>query len=477
MSALLDSLGQGFFVFDQDGLCHDFSSKACETVLEGRPNKRPVWDVLKLPENKVDGFKKWLMTIYAEMLPFEDLACLGPPTFPHSGDKHIQLEYFPLLNEGKIEGIVVVASDVTSLLQARKEAETERENAKLIINLISKKQQISRFVNETRLVLKDLERALAPAPAAWDSEEIFRALHTVKGGCASFNLLATTKVTHEAENLLSRYKDDPSADAAARLREQCVLVDQEFQRFLTETTAILGPAAFSSERFIEMPVAELRRLCSTLSHWTKGGELADGLLRRYIMEPVGSFFEPYADVIQSVAEAEGKKVLPHEMKNADLGVVPEVYSSLFATLVHAYRNAVDHGIESPSVREERGKKPEGKISTSFSRESSHLVIRITDDGNGIDPAKIRARLTSRGIAHEHETDEQVVQHVFDSSFSTRDQITETSGRGVGMDAIKIVAENMGGKCVVQTKLGQGTVLTVTVPWSEDAPLETGLKAA
>jgi two-component system chemotaxis sensor kinase CheA len=98
MAALLDSLHQGFFIFDQAGTCLDVSSKACETTIECQPAGKKIWDVLKLEEREHVGFQRWMTTLFAEMLPFEDLSPLGPQKFPHSELKHIKLEYYPIKN-------------------------------------------------------------------------------------------------------------------------------------------------------------------------------------------------------------------------------------------------------------------------------------------------------------------------------------------------------------------------------------------
>ncbi|HRO66710.1 MAG TPA: ATP-binding protein, partial [Pseudobdellovibrionaceae bacterium] len=211
--------------------------------------------------------------------------------------------------------------------------------------------------------------------------------------------------------------------------------------------------------------------------WAKGQSLAESLRRRYLMEPAASFFEPYNDVMARVAEVEGKSVSPIVFKNGSLPLLPEAYSHLFATFVHAFRNAIDHGLEHPSVRAERGKPESGKVEVSFERLEDKLRIQVVDDGAGIDPLKIRTRLEGRGFEHQHESDEQVIQHVFDSSFSTREQVSETSGRGVGMDAIKTAAEALGGTAHVTSKVGQGTCLTVEVPWIEDLKSEAYPKIA
>jgi two-component system chemotaxis sensor kinase CheA len=98
-----------------------------------------------------------------------------------------------------------------------------------------------------------------------------------------------------------------------------------------------------------------------------------------------------------------------------------------------------------------------------------LRISLHDDGGGVDPQKIRTRLASKGIATDQETDDQVIQHLFDSQFTTKDRITETSGRGVGLDAIKYEALQLGGKLWIESTLGAGSTLIVEVPYLTKMP--------
>lgn len=473
MTALFDSLGQGFFVFDREGRCLDFSSKACESVLEGRPNNRMVWDVLKLPSNQVEGFKKWTLTLFAEMLPFEDLAPLGPPSYPHGENRHIQLEYFPLMGETGMDGVVVVASDVTSLVEARREAAIEKENAKLILNLVNKRAQVLRFVRETRGLVGEMLSLMATPAKSWDHDHLFRLFHTIKGGSASFNVQACAHEAHEAESLLAAHRkksaDDQDLEASAeRLRAAGLAIHREFENFVQETTSIVGPSALSEERFVEMAVREVRDLCQKLELWSKGRPLADDLRQRYLFEPLASLLEPYNDVLQRVAESEGKEIAPLLIDGGELRANTDIYGPLCSSFVHAFRNAADHGIETPDLRESAGKPRQGHVHLSITKAQDRLRFIIRDDGGGISAERIRAKLARQGRDVSNETDQQVIQHVFDASFSTRDQVSATSGRGVGMDAIKTEAEKLGGVCLVESIPGAGTTFIIDVPWLIDA---------
>lgn len=473
MKALLDSLSQGFFIFDKNGTCLNVSSRACENNLETKPDGQMIWDVLKLAEKQVEGFKKWSATLFSEMLPFEDLAPLGPATFPHSQGKQISLEYFPLRNQDQqIEGVVVVSSDITSLVEARRQAESEKQYAKLIIHLIRNRNEMGRFIRESQTLFKELHQQMSVRPDSWSRDAIFRCLHTLKGGAALFSVQKMAEACHFAETRLTEYRDNPDDIHADLLKSQCQAVEMQFRKFLEETREILGNSILSEERLLEVPISSLNQLLKSLQGIPHAENVAKGVLGPWLFEPAKYFFEPYKDVAKRVAEKEGKMLRGIFFRNDMIPIVPEIYGPLFATFVHAFRNAVDHGIETPDLRSKAGKPEGGEISLSFVRKdlpSPMLKITLQDDGSGIDPRKIRMKLQERGLDTTKETDQQVIQHIFDSQFSTKDTLTEISGRGVGMDAIQQEVHKLGGKAWVESRLGQGTTLQVEVPYLTEVP--------
>lgn len=482
MSALLDSLGQGFFIFKADGQIMDVSSKACDATVECRPDGKFIWDVLKLPENKIEGFKKWMQTLFMEMLPFEDLSPLGPTEYPHSENRNISLEYHPLRTaEGSMEGVVVVASDITSLVEAQKQAETQKEHAKLIINLIKSKREIQRFIYESQDLLSSLRDEVTKDTGPYNLEGVFRWLHTLKGGAALFSVKSVADRCHEAETLLSEVKSEWSQAGFIALRGKCFEIEDQFSRFIEETREILGTSALSAERQIEVAISKLNDIARKVGALPNGGTLAQELLLELAMEPVAQHLEPYSEVINRVAESEQKMVAPLQINNGKIMVIPEIYSGMLATLVHAFRNAVDHGIETPDVRVANNKPAEGKIIVDVKihavNDRPYLQIKIADDGAGIDPAKVRAKLAKKNIDVSKESDEEIIQHIFDSEFSTRDQVTAISGRGVGMDAIKVAAEELSGRVWVTSKVGQGSSIYIEVPYMTEVPANKTLRAA
>ena len=152
------------------------------------------------------------------------------------------------------------------------------------------------------------------------------------------------------------------------------------------------------------------------------------------------------------------------------------YKPLISSLIHAFRNAVDHGIESNAERKRAKKKHEGKIEVHFKtktiNEKKWILIKIEDDGRGIDPDIIGPLAVEKGVLEEKElkklNGEETIQLVMAAGFSSKEEATDMSGRGVGLDAIKFEAERLKGKAWVESELGKGTKLYVEVPLIQEA---------
>ena len=133
--------------------------------------------------------------------------------------------------------------------------------------------------------------------------------------------------------------------------------------------------------------------------------------------------------------------------------------------MHIIRNAVDHGIENPEDRVASGKNEAGIVELMAFHEGSNLVIQVTDDGKGIDPEVIRKKAIQKGVMRESDqmSDQQIIQLIFHAGFSTKDQVSEVSGRGVGMDVVKTNIENLGGDVKLMSKLGEGSSFKIVLP--------------
>jgi two-component system chemotaxis sensor kinase CheA len=190
-------------------------------------------------------------------------------------------------------------------------------------------------------------------------------------------------------------------------------------------------------------------------------DLYDNVMRSR-MVPVGPTFRRHLRTVRDLARATGKQVqlvLEGEETEVDMSVV----EALSDPLVHMIRNAIDHGIELPETRVAAGKSAIGTITLRASHDRGEIVLRIADDGAGMQRDRIRALAAKAGLQPETMSDRELVDLVFRPGFSTADAVTGTSGRGVGMDVVRRNIEKVRGQIVIETTEGKGTVVSVRLP--------------
>jgi two-component system chemotaxis sensor kinase CheA len=182
------------------------------------------------------------------------------------------------------------------------------------------------------------------------------------------------------------------------------------------------------------------------------------------MTPVGEVFERFPRLLRDLSRDLGKQIRL-DIEGQDIELDRSILDEIGEPLVHLIRNAADHGIEPPAERERAGKPAQGRILLSAARERNTVAIRVTDDGRGIDRARILAKARRDGAAPETETltDDLLVRVLARPGFSTAEQVSGVSGRGVGVDVAMTRVRALGGTLEVRSELGQGSTFLIRVP--------------
>jgi len=184
------------------------------------------------------------------------------------------------------------------------------------------------------------------------------------------------------------------------------------------------------------------------------------------MTEVRSVFRRFPRMVRDIAKEKDKKV-NFEMEGEDIELDRTILERITDPLVHLLRNAIDHGIEPVEERKEKGKPEEGKIKLSASQKEENVVIEVSDDGRGLDKEKIKEKAMERGLLDEEKIEEipeeDLYMFVFNSHFSTKDEVTEVSGRGVGMEVVKETMDSLGGDFKITSEKDEGTTVKLTLP--------------
>jgi two-component system, chemotaxis family, sensor kinase CheA len=184
--------------------------------------------------------------------------------------------------------------------------------------------------------------------------------------------------------------------------------------------------------------------------------------------PLRSVLQRLPRVVREMAATLGKPVrleIEGEATEADKTIV----EMLFEPLLHIVRNAIDHGVESPAIRAQRGKPAEATVRVRASRQADQVLVEVSDDGGGIDLDRVRLVAAQRGVVTDETlrtmTETDLIDLVFAPGFSTAAKITELSGRGVGLDTVRTAVERIGGRVAIESRAGLGTTVRFSLPFS------------
>ncbi len=196
-------------------------------------------------------------------------------------------------------------------------------------------------------------------------------------------------------------------------------------------------------------------------------QLADHVAEARLV-PLATVFEAFPRAARELAHAQSKRI-ELEVENTNAGVDRSMVSDVRDALVHLIRNAVDHGIETPDLRQTLGKSDVGRVVLRARADGDMLAVEVEDDGRGIDPNRLRQVAVERRLLTDSQaaalSEREAMELIFRNGFSTREEVSEVSGRGVGMDVVKRKVESLGGSVAVTSRIGRSTHITLRLPQS------------
>ncbi|WP_086931374.1 chemotaxis protein CheA [Agarilytica rhodophyticola] len=214
---------------------------------------------------------------------------------------------------------------------------------------------------------------------------------------------------------------------------------------------------------LESPDEPMQKAVANLDVVT--GDLQSAVMKTR-MQPIKKVFGRFPRVVRDLAR-NLKKEISLELQGEETDLDKNLVEALADPLVHLVRNSVDHGIELPTIREEKGKPREGKVVLAAEQEGDHILLSITDDGAGMDPDALRNKAVEKGVldsdAAARLTDVEAYNLIFAPGFSTKTEISDVSGRGVGMDVVKTKITQLNGSIEISSKIGEGTRFVIKVP--------------
>lgn len=458
ITAMINSLDQGLFVFDKTKKCLDIFTRACESMFKKNPKDLEVPTLLGLDNAGVEGFEKWSNVMFSNMMPFEAAKGLGPKNVVRSsyGEddfQFISLDYYPMKDsEDQLENVVCVATDRTAEVEAEERFKEKDAYVSMILNIIKNKKAFYEFLDEMNQMLDKL----SDFSQHEDLENIAMIVfHSMNGGFANYSISHLVKVARASETKIKSFIGN-----RAEFENLLVELIDEFKVERDQMLVEIESQLADSKNKFEIDKAELKELKERIAD----GEDAKQLYHEYFeLEKVSSIFDPYAQLVEQISEKINKPMTPLLVIGGDLRIDTSKIKEFSSSLVHLFRNCMDHGIEETSKRVEIGKPEEGSITITCKKDDNNLLIGIQDDGAGINVTKIREVLDKKGIDHSNLSDKEAMMYIFKPDFSTAEKLTELSGRGVGMSAIDQAVKSMGGQLDLISQEGKGSKFIFAIP--------------
>lgn len=328
-------------------------------------------------------------------------------------------------------------------------------------------------VNSVRARLQEIGELLQAKPIVKGAGEI--AFHFVVATNADETVLKSFEadgLVFEAaseETVQKTKESQPAPTGHVGAPASVVRVDLDR---LDELMRIIGELVISRTR-LEDQVTDLKRVTppavwrplqeTSVSMGRQLRDLRESVMRVRLVQ-IGEIFERMTFVVRDLARENGKKIIV-QLSGGETEIDKFLVERMMDPFMHLVRNAVSHGIETVAEREAQGKRSEGLLSLNATTAGEKIVIKIADDGRGIDRPVVLARAKARGLSHaDSEIDDAaLLDLICTAGFSTREDADRESGRGVGMDVVKRAIEELGGRLSLATKRGEGTTFTIELP--------------
>ncbi len=468
---LLDNTGQGFFSFGPDYVINDEYSKACEAFFQHEIQGRDALDLMVAEKKeKVKELMDLLFDGVGDLKLLEDL--LPGELDLHGRILDMDYRFIKATSKEISDKMMVILTDVTQERQLARQLEKDERINELIVRIARDKDGFIQFVQETDNFLIQTVDDLKKNGGPLDSNTLLRQFHTLKGGSASFGLFDFSEKAHELEDQILEASKEEKLDDATLIKEICEQINSMIYVLRNSLDHVQDIVTWeeidqSRSRVYRIPKEKLERLEQLVD---QKGKLTvteiKSLIEEMKKQPIKPVLKKYATSASKLADKLGKQV-SIITRGTDVEVPFDRLNPLFDTLVHLVRNSVDHGLEDPDTRKMLGKPEEGSLIIEAKQENSKYKLLISDDGSGIDPGKIKKIAIEKGLITDSQsqdlTDDDSVKLIFKPGFSTADSVSNISGRGVGLDAVKTVLKDLGGSISIRTAIDKGTSFVLSIP--------------
>ena len=477
IQAMLENMPQGVLTVLPGGVIHPEYSAYMETIFDtkdiaGKTLMDLVFTNTSLGSDALSTVEVAVGSVIGEdSMNYEFNSHLLVTEFDKTmsnGDvKSLELSWSPITDDNDtVEKLMLCVRDVTELKRLASEAGAQKRELEIIGEILGVSQEkFGEFIDSAKKFVAENTEILQKTPQK-DMDAVgllFRNMHTIKGNARTYGLLNMTNTVHETEQVYDELRKDPEKvweqeSMLAQLAEVDALLD-EYHKINDVKLGRKGPGRRGSvEKFLMVEKDQVTRALELIKAAKAADAQAmanalhevDQTLSLIGTEKIDHVLAGILESMPSLAKELGKE--PPKISIEDHGIVvrTQIVGLLKNVFTHVFRNSMDHGLETADVREAAGKSAAGHIRLNLSIKDGRLQFKLGDDGRGLAVAKIRQKAIDNGLipADGNTPPEEIAQLIFASGFSTAEKVTEVSGRGVGMDAVKGFLQREGGDVAI-----------------------------
>lgn len=443
MRRVLDNVGQGFLTLNRECQMSRERSRILETWFGKAPESGSFIDYLaQLDAQAAAWFQLGWEAVVEDVLPIEVTLDQLPKRLALGG-RHFELEYRPILSaEGKLERTLLVLSDVTVVLERERAEADERELTRLFSRIVADRAGCLEFFAEAQSLVDQI-RATASEP-----DRVKRSLHTLKGNTAIYGIDSVARLCHRLETSL--------ADSGTLSETEVAELVRRWAELAQKAKALMGGATGK----LEIDELDYQHVLEVIEGHAPHAEI-QSLIRAWRLESTETRLRRVAEQAEGLAVRLEKAPIEVEIESNQLRLKPEQWSEFWAAASHVIRNSVDHGLETAEERARSNKPTRGKLCFKTILNERQFSIEFADDGRGVDWGRVAEKAKARGLASSTHSD--LVEALFTDGLSTRDAVTEHSGRGVGLSAVRAACHKLGGKVEVESKANKGSLFRFIWP--------------
>jgi two-component system chemotaxis sensor kinase CheA len=443
MRLVLDNVGQGFITLDIEGRMSDEHSKIVDEWFGVPDGAMTFWDyVSRIDPVKGQWFQLGWSSLREDILPL----ALYLDQLPHVVEKEgqtFELAYRPIMRDDQMDKTIVVITDVTSRVERERAEQAQREMMSIFHHILSDRLAIEEFFIEASSLVDAIV-----AGSGTDHSIVTRNVHTLKGNCSIFGIESVASFCHTLED---RLKESP---------EPIGYKEKEALRALWNKVLEVRAQLAQGGAYVELDREEYESFQEDLRRRADHAALTQ-TVNSWRFEPAQKRISLLGDQVQRLAKRLGRAKVRLVSETSLMRLPPRRWGPFWSAFAHVIRNAVDHGIETTEERKSAGKPEQATLTLNLARDGQYALVTLSDDGRGIDWDKIAHVAEERGLPHANRAD--LEEALFTDGVSSRTEVSETSGRGVGLGAVRAMGRPVGGRVEVESRKGEGTTFRFFMP--------------